>query len=106
MEAALAALNILKPADITVVKSMNNPPAGVKLVMAAVCVMKDVRPDKINDPAGTGQKVSTHSIVFTQCNIDLLILCTFRDLICTAKGLIHRYITGIAFYVRVNLFMP
>ncbi|KAK5619233.1 hypothetical protein CRENBAI_020307 [Crenichthys baileyi] len=29
----------------------------VKLVMAAVCVMKDIKPDKITDPAGTGKKV-------------------------------------------------
>ena len=36
---------------------MKNPPYGVKIVMAAVCVMKDIKPDKINDPAGTGQKV-------------------------------------------------
>ncbi|XP_046853911.1 dynein axonemal heavy chain 7-like isoform X3 [Xenia sp. Carnegie-2017] len=57
LEAALAALNTLKPSDITIVKSMKNPPAGVKLVMAAVCVMKDVKPDKINDPSGTGGKI-------------------------------------------------
>lgn len=31
---------------------MKNPPSGVKLVMAAVCVMKEIKPDKINDPAG------------------------------------------------------
>ncbi len=36
---------------------MKNPPSGVKLVMAAVCVMKDIKPDKVNDPAGSGQKV-------------------------------------------------
>lgn len=36
LEAALDALNTLKPADITVVKSMKNPPSGVKLVMEAV----------------------------------------------------------------------
>ena len=57
LEAALAALDTLKPADITIVKSMKSPPSGVKLVMAAVCVMKDVKPDKINDPAGTGGKI-------------------------------------------------
>ncbi len=57
LEAALAALNTLKPSDITIVKTMKSPPAGVKLVMAAVCVMRDVKPDKINDPAGTGQKI-------------------------------------------------
>ena len=47
-----------QPSDITIVKAMKNPPAGVKLVMAAVCVMKEIKPDKINDPAGTGGKVS------------------------------------------------
>ncbi|KAL3853467.1 hypothetical protein ACJMK2_017003 [Sinanodonta woodiana] len=57
LEAALAALNTLKPADITIVKSMKNPPAGVKIVMAAVCVMKDIKPDKINDPDKPGQKI-------------------------------------------------
>lgn len=38
---------------------MKNPPAGVKLVMAAVCVMKDIKPEKISDPSGTGGKVIT-----------------------------------------------
>lgn len=38
-------------------KSMKNPPAGVKLVMSAVCVMKEIKPDRIVDPAGTGKKV-------------------------------------------------
>ncbi|XP_071807320.1 dynein axonemal heavy chain 12-like isoform X1 [Asterias amurensis] len=57
LEAALSALNTLKPADIAVVKTMKNPPSGVKLVMAAVCIMKDIKPEKINDPAGTGGKI-------------------------------------------------
>eukprot|EP00116_Pleurobrachia_bachei_P000103 sb/3460365/ len=57
LEAALAALDTLKPQDVTIVKSMKSPPGGVKLVMAAVCVMKDIKPDKINDPSGTGGKI-------------------------------------------------
>ncbi|KAM6121199.1 LOW QUALITY PROTEIN: dynein axonemal heavy chain 12 [Pterocles gutturalis] len=57
LEAALAALDTLKPADISIVKSMKNPPSGVKLVMAAVCVMKDIKPERIPDPAGTGGKI-------------------------------------------------
>nr|XP_014432906.1 dynein heavy chain 12, axonemal isoform X1 [Pelodiscus sinensis] len=57
LEAALSALDTLKPADITIVKSMKNPPSGVKLVMAAICVMKDIKPEKITDPSGTGGKV-------------------------------------------------
>lgn len=40
LEAALAALDTLTPADITIVKTMKNPPKGVKLVMEAVCILK------------------------------------------------------------------
>uniref|UniRef100_A0A5F8HDR2 Dynein axonemal heavy chain 12 n=1 Tax=Monodelphis domestica TaxID=13616 RepID=A0A5F8HDR2_MONDO len=57
LEAALSALDTLKPADITIVKSMKNPPSGVKLVMAAICVMKDIKPERITDPSGTGGKI-------------------------------------------------
>lgn len=39
---------------------MKNPPSGVKLVMAAVCVMKDIKPDKIPDPNKPGVKVGPH----------------------------------------------
>lgn len=37
---AIAALNTLKQPDITMVKSMANPPAGVKMVMEAICILK------------------------------------------------------------------
>ncbi|XP_037539995.1 dynein heavy chain 12, axonemal [Nematolebias whitei] len=57
LEAAISALNTLKPTDVTIVKAMKNPPSGVKLVMAAVCVMKMIKPDRIADPAGTGKKI-------------------------------------------------
>ncbi|KAJ1549535.1 Dynein heavy chain 7, axonemal [Cladochytrium tenue] len=57
LESALAALDTLKSADITVIKSMKNPPPGVKLVMEAVCIMKDVKPVKIPDPSGSGKKI-------------------------------------------------
>ena len=49
--------NCLQPADIAVVKTMKNPPGGVKIVMAAVCIMKDIKPEKISDPSGTGGKI-------------------------------------------------
>lgn len=48
---AIAALDTLKPADITLVKSMKNPPDAVKLVMAAVCIIKGSKPDRVPDPA-------------------------------------------------------
>ncbi|XP_078041170.1 dynein heavy chain 3, axonemal [Augochlora pura] len=59
LEAALAALDTLKPADITIVRSMKSPPAGVRLVMEAVCVLKGVKPEKVTDSA-TGQTVEDY----------------------------------------------
>lgn len=50
LEAALAALDTLKPADITIVKAMKSPPAGVRLVMEAICVLKGIKPERIQDP--------------------------------------------------------
>ncbi|CAB0041012.1 unnamed protein product [Trichogramma brassicae] len=55
LEDALAALNTLKPTDITLVKAMKNPPDTVKLVMAAVCVMLGVPSERVVDPV-TGRK--------------------------------------------------
>ncbi|XP_043277154.1 dynein axonemal heavy chain 12-like [Venturia canescens] len=55
LEDAIAALNTLKPTDITLVKAMKNPPDTVKLVLAAVCVMLGVPPDRSTDPV-TGKK--------------------------------------------------
>ena len=40
MNAALSALDTLKQNDISIVKAMQNPPDGVKLVMEAVCILK------------------------------------------------------------------
>ena len=54
---ALKALDTLKPSDIGEVKAMKDPPAAVKLVMEAVCVMKEVKSEKIMDPGGSGKKI-------------------------------------------------
>lgn len=59
LEDALAALDTLKPADIAVVRTMRSPPAGVKLVMAAVCVMLGIPPLRVENPI-TGNKNSLH----------------------------------------------
>ncbi|KAK2532645.1 Dnah7 [Columba livia] len=56
LESALAALDTLTTQDITVVKSMKSPPAGVKLVMEAICILKGIKPDRIPDPGGSGKK--------------------------------------------------
>uniref|UniRef100_A0A1I8FV89 DHC_N2 domain-containing protein n=1 Tax=Macrostomum lignano TaxID=282301 RepID=A0A1I8FV89_9PLAT len=52
MNAAIAALDTLKANDITIVKTMLNPPAGVKLVMEAVCILKGLKPEKKTDANG------------------------------------------------------
>ena len=51
LESAIAALNTLSPKDITVVKSMSNPPYAIKMVMEAVCHLKGIKPDRVPDPA-------------------------------------------------------
>lgn len=60
LNAALEALDTLKKSDIDLVKSMKNPPAGVKLVMESICVMKDIKPDKIPDPSGSGKMIQDY----------------------------------------------
>ncbi|XP_042559183.1 dynein axonemal heavy chain 3 isoform X2 [Clupea harengus] len=60
LEAALSALDTLKPADITVVKSMANPPAAVKLVMESICVMKGIKPERKPDPGGSGKMIEDY----------------------------------------------
>jgi dynein heavy chain len=44
LEAALKALDTLTKNDITEVKGMKSPPSGVKLVLEAVCIMRNVKP--------------------------------------------------------------
>ncbi|CAI6363283.1 unnamed protein product [Macrosiphum euphorbiae] len=60
LEAAVSALNTLKPADITLVKSMKNPPHGVKLVLEAVCVMKGIKSERKPDPKGSGKMIEDY----------------------------------------------
>lgn len=55
LEAALAALDTLKPSDITLLKSMQNPPALVKLVLESICIMKGIKPERKQDAKGSGE---------------------------------------------------
>ncbi|OAE31694.1 hypothetical protein AXG93_3384s1680 [Marchantia polymorpha subsp. ruderalis] len=60
LNAALAALDTLTKADITEVKAMKNPPKPVKLVMEAVCIMKEIKPKRIPDPKKPGDKINDY----------------------------------------------
>ena len=53
LEAALSALDTLTQNDITIVKTMKNPPSPVKLTMEAICVLKGIKADKIPDGSVT-----------------------------------------------------
>ncbi|KXZ48211.1 DHC-9 protein [Gonium pectorale] len=59
LEAAIAALNTLKPADITEVKGMKSPPGGVRRVLEAICIMKGVKPIRMKD-TNTGRMVDDY----------------------------------------------
>ncbi|KOB65443.1 Uncharacterized protein OBRU01_22741 [Operophtera brumata] len=54
LNSALAALDTLTPQDITFIKTMKSPPRGIKLVMEAICILKDVKADKLPNPSGLG----------------------------------------------------
>jgi dynein heavy chain len=57
LEAAIAALDTLTPQEISEIKSMRNPPRGVRLVMEALCIIKKVGPTRVPDPSGNGSKM-------------------------------------------------
>jgi len=52
LQAAINSLNSLTQKEIAEVKSMTNPPSGVKLVMSGLCIMLDVKPEKKRDESG------------------------------------------------------
>ncbi|KAL7044814.1 hypothetical protein ACKWTF_002067 [Chironomus riparius] len=54
LEEANAALQTLTPQDVTIVKTMKSPPITVKIVMEGICIMKDVKPEKVPNPNGVG----------------------------------------------------
>jgi dynein heavy chain len=59
LEAALAALDTVTQPDITLVKAMKNPPPGVKLVLEAICIMKEIKPERKPD-TNTGKMVEDY----------------------------------------------
>lgn len=75
LEAAVSALDTLKPADITVVKTMQNPPGPIKLVMESICVMKGIKPERKPDPTGSGT-VLIYSLDDFNCNNSYLLYST------------------------------
>ncbi|KAJ3159379.1 Dynein heavy chain 1, axonemal [Geranomyces michiganensis] len=59
LDAALESLNSLSKNDVIEVRSMQRPPEGVKLVIEAVCIMKTIKPKKV-DGDKPGKKVDDY----------------------------------------------
>lgn len=57
LNASIKALDTIKPADIKLVESFKSPPATVKLVMEAVCVMLGEKATQKQDPDNPGKKI-------------------------------------------------
>ena len=55
LNAAMAAVSKIDKKDLVELKSMSNPPEKMKRVIEAVCVVLDVKPREVKDPA-TGKK--------------------------------------------------
>ena len=46
-DAAVASLKSLNKGDVVEVRALQRPPLGVKLVIEAICIMKEVKPKKV-----------------------------------------------------------
>eukprot|EP00951_Prasinocladus_malaysianus_P008205 scaffold59330_cov37-Prasinocladus_malaysianus.AAC.1 len=57
LEVALASLKNLTRDQVVIVKALANPPAGVKLVMEATCIMFEEKPKMVADPNKAGKKI-------------------------------------------------
>lgn len=54
LEEANAALAVITPQEITLIRALRAPPLPVKIVLEGICIIKDVKPDRIPNPTGVG----------------------------------------------------
>ena len=57
LEAAVEALNTIKPNDINEIKALAKPPDKIKMVCRAVCIMLDIKAVKIPDPNDPSKRI-------------------------------------------------
>ncbi|XP_017795795.1 PREDICTED: dynein heavy chain 7, axonemal-like [Habropoda laboriosa] len=53
LKRAQSALDTLTTADIAVVRAMKKPPGGVRLILESVCVLKQIKPERVQQAGGT-----------------------------------------------------
>ena len=75
LESALRALDTLTKNDVTEVKGMKSPPSGVKLVLEAVCILKNIKPARVKD-AQSGKMVDDYwEVCAASCTSVITTLC-------------------------------
>lgn len=70
LDAAVASLKNLSRNDVVEVKSLANPPMGVRLVMEATCIMFDEKPKMVADPNKIGALQSPMGIIQNALRLD------------------------------------
>jgi dynein heavy chain len=60
LDAAVQCLNRLKKSDLDDVKNFKSPPGGVKVTMAAVCILFGLKPVKKQDPDNPAKKIEDY----------------------------------------------
>ncbi|XP_076179047.1 dynein axonemal heavy chain 7 isoform X1 [Ptiloglossa arizonensis] len=53
LKRAQVALNTLTTTDIAEIRAMKQPPYGIKLIIEAICVLKQIKPERVLQPDGT-----------------------------------------------------
>ena len=75
-------------------RSMKAPPAGVRLVMEAVCVIKGMKPDRVPD-ASTGKKIDDYWRTSLRVLGDMHFLeslISFDKVLCSLNGVLFAVI--------------
>lgn len=57
LEAAVEALNTIKPTDINEIKALSKPPEKIRMVCRAVCIMLGIKPVRIPDPEDPSKRI-------------------------------------------------
>jgi len=57
LNAAVAALDQIKPQEINEIKALANPPSTIKLVAETICVMLQIKPQRIPDPSDPAKRI-------------------------------------------------
>ena len=95
LAAALKSLDTLKPNDINEVKTLTSPPAGVRLVLQAICIMLNRKPITKMKAATTGGKQQRGAYAIYNCNM----YSVSSALLFVSQLIIHKYHNTNLFFV-------